>query len=96
MRNVIYRSTILAGVVLAPLVTGGNWSPAAAANNATHIENAPCGWFTSSYPGAWGTDHKVLINPGLVIERMSIGRGTYRLTDGTDAYDYLEKRCGKD
>jgi hypothetical protein len=32
----------------------------------------------------------------MMIEKITFGRGTYQLADGTDAYDYLEKRCGED
>jgi hypothetical protein len=94
MRKVIHRTLILAGMLLAPEMASRDWS-AAAAETLTHIENAPCGWFTSLYPGAWGTDHKILINPSVVIESLSFDQGTYQLADGTDAYDFLERRCGK-
>ena len=95
MRNVIFSSVILTGLLMVPIADGHYWSPAAAAEPPTLIENAPCGWFTSVYPGAWSTDHKILINPRIVIEKMSFGRGTHQLVDGTDAYDYLERRCSK-
>jgi len=96
VRSMIYSSALLAALLLAPFVDGRNPTPASAAENPTPIENAPCGWFTSLYPGAWGTDRKILINPRVAIERTSFGRGTYQLADGTDAYDYLQKKCGQD
>lgn len=96
MRNALFRAAILAGVLLAPIAGGRNLSPALAQQPPTRIENAPCGWFTSLYPGAWGTEHKILINPRIIDEQFSFGRGTYRLADGTDAYEYLQRKCGKD
>jgi hypothetical protein len=96
VRTPVFGSAILAFVFLASIADSRVWSPALAEETLTHIENAPCGWFTGLYPGAWGTDHKVLINPRLTIARVSFGRGTYQLADGTDAYEYLEKRCGED
>jgi hypothetical protein len=96
VRNVIFASAILAGVLLAPIMDGRDLSPALAEKAPTRIQDAPCGWFTSLYPGAWGTDHKILINLHSVIENASFGRGTYRLADGTDAYEYLQRKCGKE
>ncbi len=93
MRKILYSLAIAAGVFVVPALVDRDGS-AAVAGTLTQIENAPCGWFTSLYPGAWGTDHKVLINPNIVVEGMSFGRGTYQLADGADAYDFLEKRCG--
>jgi hypothetical protein len=94
MRITIFGSAILAGVLLASIADSRVWSPALAEETLTPIENAPCGWFTRLYPGAWGTDHKIQINPRISIARISFGPGTYQLADGTDAYDYLEQRCG--
>jgi hypothetical protein len=96
VRKAVFSSAILAGVLLAPIADGRVRSPALAEETLTHIEKAPCGWFTRLYPGAWGTDHKILINPRIIVEKISFGRGTYQLIDGTDAYEYLEKRCGED
>jgi hypothetical protein len=93
VRNAVYGSVILAGLFLVPIADGRVRS-AAAEEAATRIENAPCGWFTQSYPGAWGTEHRILIVPGVVIEKISFSRGTFQLADGTDASEYLEKRCG--
>jgi hypothetical protein len=95
VRKIISSAMALAGVLLVPAVVSRDWS-AAAAETVAHIENAPCGWFSNVYPGAWGTDHKILINRNVIIERMSFARGMYQLADGTDAYDFLEKRCGRD
>lgn len=92
----VYITTILVGILLAPIADGRDRSAASAEETATRIENAPCGWFTQAYPGAWGTDHRILINAALVIEKVSFSRGTYRLADGTDASEYLEKKCGRD
>jgi hypothetical protein len=92
VRNALYSAVILAGLLFAPVADGR----ALAGENPTPIQDAPCRWFVRLYPGAWGTDHKILINPRLVIERVSFGQGNYRLADGTDAYDYLQRRCGDD
>jgi hypothetical protein len=77
------------------LPIGRVWSPALAEETLMQIKSA-CGWFTRLYHDAWGTDHEILINPRIIVEKISFGRGTYQLTDGTDAYEYLEKRCGED
>jgi hypothetical protein len=96
VRNAVFGSAILAGLFLASIADSRIWSPALAGETLTHIEDAPCGWFTRLYPGAWGTDHKIQVNPHLIIEKISFARGTYQLIDGTDAYEFLEKRCGED
>ena len=93
--SVAFSSAILAGLLFAPIVDGHCLSAAFAEQAPTRIQDAPCGWFTSSYPGAWGTDHKILINLQVVIENISFGPGTFQLADGTDAYDYLQRKCGK-
>jgi hypothetical protein len=86
----------LAGVLLAAIADSRVWSPALAEETPAHIEKAPRGWLARLYPDAWGTDYKILINPRIIIAKISFGRGTYQLTDGTDAYEYLEKRCSED
>jgi hypothetical protein len=95
LRNAVYGSAILAGLLLVPITGGRDYSSALAEEAPARIENAPCGWFTQLYPGAWGTDHRILIKPDLVIDRTSFGRGTFQLADGTDASEYLEKKCGE-
>jgi hypothetical protein len=95
MRITIYGSAILAGLFLAPIAYAHDWSASSAEESPTRIESAPCGWFTQLYPGAWGTDHKILINSDVLIERISFSRGSFQLADGTDAAEYLERRCGE-
>ena len=36
-----------------------------------------------------------MINPRTVIAKTSFGRGTFTLADGTDAFEYLERKCGE-
>jgi hypothetical protein len=95
MRGAVYGPAILAGTLLVSMVSGRVWPTASAEETATRIEDAPCNWFTRLYPGAWGTDRKIAVAGNLVIEKTSFSRGTFQLDDGSDAYDYLEKRCGE-
>jgi hypothetical protein len=94
VRTSVFGLASLASSLLAPIADRHHWSSALAEETPTRIENAPCGWFTQLYPGAWGTDHKIMINRYVVIENISFGQGTYQLADGTDAFRFLEKRCG--
>ena len=96
MRNIIFGSAALAGMLFAPIADACCWSTASAAASPTRIQDAPCGWFTSVYPDAWGTDHKILMNLHVIVENGSFGRGTFQLPDGTDAYEFLQRKCGKD
>ena len=75
MRTIVFSSAVLAGVLFAPIVDGHHWIAALADQSPTRIQDAPCGWFTSLYPGAWGTDHKILMNLRVVVENASFGRG---------------------
>ncbi|HEY5067595.1 MAG TPA: hypothetical protein VIJ04_22560 [Xanthobacteraceae bacterium] len=95
MRNALRGVAILAGLFLAPAVGSHDRSSASAKDDSTRIENAPCVWFSELFPGAWGTDHKIMINPQTVIAKASFGRGTFTLVDGTDAFEYLERKCGE-
>jgi hypothetical protein len=69
-------------------------SPPPAQETATLIQYAPCEWFVRVYPDTWGTDHIILVNKKLEVGKISFGRGLFRMDDGTDVYDYLEKKCG--
>lgn len=95
MRNALCGVAILTGLFMAPVIGSHDRSSASAKDNSTRIENAPCVWFTELFPGAWGTDQKIMINPQTVIAKTSFGRGTFTLADGTDAFEYLERKCGE-
>jgi hypothetical protein len=60
----------------------------------TPVQDAPCRWFAKPHGESWGTDHVVKINDQQTIAGFSFIRGDLKLTNGTDAYDYLERKCG--
>jgi hypothetical protein len=60
----------------------------------TPVQDAPCSWFAKAHGESWGTDHVVKINDQQAISGFSFIRGVLKLNNGTDAYDYLEQKCG--
>jgi hypothetical protein len=68
-------------------------APAIAQDFPTPIQNAPCGWFGKVNGDAWETEHAVKINNWQTISGLSFIRGDLKLNSGTDAYDYLERKC---
>jgi hypothetical protein len=89
VRNALWAVAILAGLFLAPVIGSHDRSSVSAKDNSRRIENAPCAWFTELFPGAWGTDQTIMINPRTVIAKAWFGRGTFTLADCTDAFEYL-------
>ena len=60
----------------------------------TPLENAPCNWFAKARGDSWGTDHVVQINDQQAISGFTFVRGVLKTNSGTDAYDYLQQKCG--
>jgi hypothetical protein len=67
---------------------------AAAQEAPTPLENAPCNWFAKASGDSWGTDHVVQINDQQAISGFTFIRGVLKTNSGTDAYDYLQRKCG--
>ena len=82
MRNALCAVAILTGLFLAPVIGSHDRSSASAKDNSTRIENAPCVWFTELFPGAWGTDQKIMINPRTVIAKTRSAAGPSHLPMG--------------
>ena len=97
MRNALWAVAILAGLFLAPVIGSHDRSSVSAKDNSRRIENAPCAWFTELFPGAWGTDQTIMINPRTVIARKGLvrPRDLHTSADCTDAFEYLERKCGE-
>lgn len=68
-------------------------APAIAQDLPTPIQRAPCSWFGKVNSNAWETAHAVEINNRQAISGLSFIRGDLKLNSGTDAYDYLERKC---
>jgi hypothetical protein len=68
-------------------------APAVAQDLPTPIQDAPCSWFGKVNSDAWETAHAVKINSQQAISGLSFIRGDLKLNGGTDAYDYLERKC---
>jgi hypothetical protein len=91
MRICLFTFAVL---FFAPLSLAQQTSSPPSQETATLIQYAPCEWFLKVYPDTWGTDHIILVNKKLEVGKISFGRGLFRMDDGTDVYDYLEKKCG--
>ncbi len=60
------------------------------------LEEAPCGWLVKSAPFVWSTAYPVRLDTwGSVQGLLSFAPGTYRLDDGTDAYELIERKCSR-
>ncbi len=60
------------------------------------LVDSPCSWFAKTVPDVWSTNHIVRVDTwGVVKGPLSFGPGTYRVDDGTDAYEFVERKCGR-
>jgi hypothetical protein len=70
-------------------------SPAYAEMPPPLLVDSPCGWFVKTAPEVWSTNRIVRVDTwGLVNGLLSFGPGAYRVDDGTDAYEFIERKCG--
>ncbi len=59
------------------------------------LVEAPCGWFVKTAPFVWSANHVIRVDTwGVVAGLISFGPGSYRVDDGTDAYELIERKCG--
>ncbi len=59
------------------------------------LVEAPCGWFVKTAPYVWSANHVIRVDTwGVVSGLISFGPGSYRVDDGTDAYELVERKCG--
>ncbi len=59
------------------------------------LEEAPCGWFVKAAPYVWRTDHAIRVDTwGMIAGPLAVSPGMYRVDDGTDAYELIERKCG--
>jgi len=85
------KMAIAIGAVFASLI-----SPVSAQARPPLLVDSPCGWFVKTAPDIWSTNHVVRVDTwGLVNGLLSFGPGSYRVDDGTDAYEFIERKCGR-
>jgi hypothetical protein len=59
------------------------------------LVESPCGWFAKTAPYIWSTNHIIRLDTwGVVTGLLWFEPGKYRLDDGTDAYEFVERKCG--
>ncbi len=59
------------------------------------LVESPCGWFVKTAPNIWSTDYVMRVDTwGAVTGKLSVWPGRYRVDDGTDAYEFVERKCG--
>jgi hypothetical protein len=59
------------------------------------LSDAPCNWFVKIAPDVWATHHIIRADTwGIVNGQLAFGPGTYKVDDGTDAYELIERKCG--
>ena len=59
------------------------------------LVEAPCGWFVKTAPYVWTANHVIRVDTwGVVAGLISIAPGSFRVDDGTDAYELIERKCG--
>jgi len=88
----IFRTGL--ALLFAAVIASGQASAQTSKDKPPAIETVPCNWFHKVTPDIWGTDYTVQIGI-FTIRRSGFGRGVYSLSNGEDAYDYLEKKCRK-
>ncbi len=60
------------------------------------LVDSPCQWFVKTAPDVWSTNHIIRVDTwGLVVGALSFGPGGYKVDDGTDAYELIERKCGR-
>jgi hypothetical protein len=70
-------------------------SPADAQAILPLLVDAPCPWFVKTAPFVWSTNHVIRVDTwGVVAGPLSVTPGHYRVDDGTDAYEFIERKCG--
>ncbi len=85
------KIAISIGAVFALLI-----SPVYAQAGPPLLADSPCSWFIKTAADVWSTDHIVRVDTwGVVNGPLSFGPGTYRVDDGTDAYEFVERKCGR-
>jgi hypothetical protein len=86
MRKLIVAMTFLAAF------TGA----AAAYESPPLLVDSPCTWFVKTAPDVWSTNHIMRVDEwGIVAGQLSFGPGTYKVDDGTDAFELVERKCGR-
>jgi hypothetical protein len=71
-------------------------SPATADEQPPLLVDSPCSWFIKTAPDVWTTDRVIRVDQwGLVTGPFSFSTGTFKLDDGTDAYELVERKCGR-
>jgi hypothetical protein len=70
--------------------------PAPAHERPPLLVESPCGWFVKMAPDIWSTDHVIRVDTwGAVTGALWFRPGMYRVDDGTDAYEFIERKCGR-
>ncbi len=71
-------------------------SPAYAWDQPPLLADSPCGWFVKTAPGVWSSNRVIRVDAwGAASGLLSFGPGTYKIDDGTDAYELIERKCGR-
>jgi hypothetical protein len=86
MRNAIVSTALFMSLM----------APACAQERPPLLVEAPCGWFVKTAPYVWSANHVIRVDTwGVVAGFISFAPGSYRLDDGTDAYELVERKCGR-
>ncbi len=90
------KSATMSRAIVSVALCLGLTAPAVAQVAFPLLEEAPCGWFVKSAPFVWSSVRVVRLDTwGVVTGLLSFAPGTYRVDDGTDAYELIERKCGR-
>jgi hypothetical protein len=65
------------------------------AGSSMPLQDAPCIWFSKALKGWHIDNHDVKLNKETSARNSIIERGVVKMDDGTDAYDFLDRKCGR-